>query len=233
MDEQNLLQSIIQNESWEDMIYQIVTLEGINPWDIDIEKLTDSFLKYIEDLKLVDFRIPAKVVVVAALLLKLKAESLFPRSNVPQEFQVETPSNLDEFLQLRMKLSGLNLSPPMERLPKRAVTLEELVNALRKAIKVNEKKDTRKRTLGRRIANNINLEEEDIETRINRLMNEIDGFLSKLKGNKVGFTKIVENWEREEIVKHFLPLLYLSSRGKVETDQEEFFKEIWIFRKGV
>lgn len=231
MDEQNLLQNIIQNESWEDMIYQIVTLEGIDPWDIDIGKLTDSFLKYIEELKLIDFRIPAKVVVVAALLLKLKAERLFPREDGEGEFRPEAPSNLDEFMQLRMKLAGLNLSPPVERTPKRAVTLDELVNALRKAVKVQERKDTRKRTLGRRIARNINMEEEDIEVRIKRLMDDIDVLMQRLKKNKVEFSKIVEKWEREEIVKHFLPLLHLSSRGKVETEQEEFFKEILISKK--
>ncbi len=230
MDEQNLLESLIQKESWEDMISQIITIEGINPWDIDIAKLSDSFLKYIEGLKLLDFRIPAKVVVVAVLLLKLKAESLFPREQ-EQNLQVEQPNNLDEFMQLRMKLATLNLSPPMERLPKRAVTLDELVVALRKAMKTLEKKEVRKKTLGRRIASNINLDEEDIEVRIKRLMDEIDGFVKKLKDNKVEFSKIVDEWERDEIVRHFLPLLYLSSRGKVETEQEEFFKEIWISKK--
>ncbi len=214
------------------MIYQIITLEGINPWEIDIGKLSDSFLKYIEGLKILDFRIPAKVVLLSVLLLKLKAESIFPKQNEQQSFQVDPPSNLDEFMQLRMKLSNLNLSPPMERLPKRAVTLEELVNALRKAMKVEEKKDVRKKTLGRRIVSNINMEEEDIEVRINRLMDDISGFIDKLKENKIEFSKIVETWDREQIVRHFLPLLYLSSRGKVETDQEQFFKEIFISRKG-
>ena len=231
MDEQNLLLNVIQNESWEDMIYQIVTLEGINPWDIDIGRLSDSFLKYIEDLKLIDFRIPAKVVVVAAMLLKLKAESIFPKDDVQQSLQVDATSNLDEFMQLKMKLAGINLSPPMERMPKRAVTLDELVNALRKALKVTERKEVRKKTLGRRIASNINLEEEDIEVRIKRLMDEIDVFVGKLKENKVEFSRIVETWERDEIVRHFLPLLYLSSRGKVETEQQEFFKEIFILKK--
>src|SRR3989338_7610398 len=162
------------------MIYQIVTLEGINPWDIDINKLADSFLKYIQELKLLDFRIPAKVVVVAALLLRLKADTLFPREG-EQHYQPESSNNLDEFMQLRARLAGLNLSPPMERMPKRAVTLEELVGALRKAMRVQEKKDIKKKTLGRRLTRDINLEEEDIEVRISRLMNSIDGFLESLK----------------------------------------------------
>jgi chromatin segregation and condensation protein Rec8/ScpA/Scc1 (kleisin family) len=113
---------------------------------------------------------------------------------------------------------------------KRKVTLEELVDALNKAMRVEEKKEKVKRILGRRLRNEIG-EEEDIEIRINELMSEIDGLLFKLKSEKVEFSKIVEKWERDEIVGNFMPLLYLSSRGKVETEQEEFFKEIFISKK--
>jgi len=28
-----------------------------------------------------------------------------------------------------------------------------------------------------------------------------------------------------------LPILYLATRGKVSTEQEDFFKEIWIFSR--
>ena len=47
MDEQELLSQVIEKQSWEDIIYHIVSLEGMNPWDVDICKLTNSFIKYI------------------------------------------------------------------------------------------------------------------------------------------------------------------------------------------
>jgi segregation and condensation protein A len=230
MEEQNLLEMIIKEESWEELIYNIVSYEGMDPWDVDIIKLADSFLKYIEGVKTLDFRIPAKVVLVAAILLKLKSEVLSPLKAEEMEYFPASGLTVDEFQQIREELSKLSLKPPIERHVKRKVTLDELIDALNKAMKVEEKKETVKRVLGKRLKAEIG-EEEDIEVRINELMSEIDGLLSKLKSEKVEFSKIVEKWERDEIVRHFMPLLYLSSRGKVETEQEEFFKEILISKR--
>jgi segregation and condensation protein A len=226
MEEQSLLEMIIKGESWEELIYNIVSYEGLNPWDIDIVKLANSFIKYIESLRTLDFRIPAKVVLVAAILLKLKSDILSPVKE-EAEYLPEETLTFDEFEQIREELSKLTLKPPIERHVRRKVTLDELVDALRKAMRVEEKKEKIRKRLGKRLSSEIG-EEVDIETRINELMSEIDELLLKLKSEKVEFSKIVKKWERDEIVRQFMPLLYLSSRGKVCTEQEEFFKEIWI-----
>jgi len=227
MQEQNLLEMIIKEQSWEELIYNIVSYEGLDPWNVDIIKLTNSFLKYIEKMKTLDFRIPAKVVLVAAILLKLKSEVLSPIRREETEYFPEESQLPDELVWIRQQLTGINLKPPMQRRVKRKVTLDELVNALTKAMKVKEKKERIKRKLGRRIRREIG-DEIDIEIRIKELMSDIDSLLFKLKSDKVEFSKIVDKWEREEIVKHFMPLLHLSKRGKVGTEQEEFFKEIFI-----
>jgi len=228
MNEQDLLKKVMESESWEEVIYHIVSLEGLDPWDIDIVKLANSFLNYIETIRMLDFRIPAKIVFVAAILLKLKVETLFPHE---EEIMPTIPEEIDEYKILREKLSQIKLKPPLERIPKRNVTLEELVNALRKALAVKERKEIRKHTLGRKIVNNIDISEEDIEIRIKKLMDEIDFLIKKLNADKIEFSKIVEDWNRDEIVKHFLPLLYLSTRGSIETQQEDFFEEIFIKKK--
>jgi len=230
MEEQNLLEMIIKEKSWEELIYNIVSYEGLDPWDIDIIKLTDSFLKYIEGMKTLDFRIPAKVVLVAAILLKLKSEVLSPIKGGEEGYFPEEGQLPLELAWIKEEISKMSLKPPMERHVKRKVTLDELVNALKKAMKVKDKKERVKRTLGRRLRREIG-EEEDIELRIGKLMSSIDGLLMKLKSKKVEFSKIVEKWERDDIVRHFVPLLHLSSRGKVGTEQEEFFKEIFINKR--
>jgi len=160
--------------------------------------------------------------------LKLKSEVLSPLKEEEEYFPEE--SMIDGFEQMREELSKMSLKPPIERHVRRKVTLDELVDALNKAMKVKEKKEQMKRVLGKRLRKEIG-EEEDIEMRINELMSDIDGLLMKLKSKKVKFSKIVDKWERDEIVRHFMPLLYLSSRGKVDTQQEEFFKEIFISKR--
>jgi len=230
MEEQNLLEMIIKEQSWEELIYNIISFEGLDPWDIDIIKLTDSFLKYIEGLKTLDFRIPAKVVLVAAILLKLKSEVLSPIKGSEGEYLPGESQLPFELAWIKEELSKVDLKPPMERHVKRKVTLDELVGALKKAMKVKDKKERIKRTLGRRLKGEIG-EEEDIELRISKLMTGIDGLLMKLKSKKVKFSEIVNKWERDEIVRQFVPLLHLSSRGKVGTEQEEFFKEIFVRKR--
>jgi segregation and condensation protein A len=227
--EQDLLKTVIQSESWEDVIYNIVSIEGLDPWDIDIVKLADSFLKYIESIKMLDFRIPAKIVFVAAVLLKLKTDSLFPQEK--EEEIALSQINEDELKIFREKLEQIKLSPPLERMPARAVTLDELIEALRKAMRVKERKEYRRHALGKKVANNIDVSEEDIEKRIERLLKEIEDLSKMLNKEKIEFSRLVDKWEREEIVKHFLPLLYLANRGDVVAEQEEFFKEIWVSKK--
>ena len=67
--------------------------------------------------------------------------------------------------------------------------------------------------------------------KINSLISEIDLFLSELGSDKVEFSKLVKSWDRDQIVGTFLPLLYLATRGKINTEQEDFFKEIFISKR--
>ena len=224
----NLLKLIIEKQSWEDIIYHIVSYENLDPWDIDIVKLADSFMKYIRKLKMLDFRIPAKVILVAAILLKLKSDTLSPFKSEEVEYASEVSFN--EYEELREKLSQIKLSPSIQRRVKRKVTLEELVDALKKAMKVKKKKERLRKLLDKRIAEEITIE-EDIESRIEKLLSKIDSLIAKLKSKKVGFRKLVDRWEREEIVRNFVPLLHLSSRGVVETEQKKLFDEIWILKR--
>jgi len=233
MEEQVLLERIIKQESWEDLIDHIVTMEGLDPWDVDLIKLTNSFLKYIEGMEMLDFRIPAKVVVVAAILLKLKTEIVWPtiRQQLTEYSFEDLQDDLTSYEEIKQRLQQMTLEPGPIRIVKRKVTLDELLGALQKAVKIEERRETKKKKLGRRIGREIDLTEEDIEKRINTLMFEIDSFLVQLGSDKVEFSKLVKIWDRDQIVGTFLPILYLATRGKVSTEQEDFFKEIYISRK--
>ncbi len=230
MKEQNLLKLIIEEQSWEDLIYHIVSYEGLNPWDIDIIKLADSFLKYVEKLRVLDFRIPAKVVLVAAILLKIKCETLYPFKKEEEEYFPEEALEDEELRVIKEGLKKLDLRPPIRRIVRRKVTLNELIDALKKAMKVKEKKERVRKRIRRELEENVE-EGEDIEMRIRELMSEIDNLLSRLKKKKIGFSKLVKKWERDDIIKNFVPLLHLSFRGDVKTEQQKLFDEIWILKK--
>ncbi|MFH8086539.1 MAG: segregation/condensation protein A [Candidatus Aenigmatarchaeota archaeon] len=224
--EENILDLILKKESWEEVIYHIVSIENLNPWDIDLVKLAESFLKYIQKIQELDFRIPAKIVFVAAVLLRLKADYL---SLFEEEETVEEIAKAQPFVDLGIDPNLVQLGLPMKRIPKRQVTLEELINALRKALAVRERKIQRRIMWRARIQAQIS--EEDITKKINHVMNEIEELMQKLKANRIKFSQIVEDWNRDQIIDHFVPLLHLEQNEKVVTEQEDFFKDIFITKK--
>ncbi|MBI2543325.1 MAG: segregation/condensation protein A [Candidatus Aenigmarchaeota archaeon] len=228
-EEENILRTIIEKENWEDVIYYIVGLEQLNPWDVNLVKLTESFIKFVKNVEDLDFRIPAKVVFVAAILLRLKADylSIFEE----EEESVEEMLKEDKpFAELGIDPNLVQLGYPVRRTPKRQVTLEELIVALRKALAVRERKEERVK-VARRQLNIITVTEEDMTIRTEKMLKEIDELMHKLHKDKVEFKDIVKEWKKDNVIEHFVPLLHLESDGKVVGEQEDFFKEIMISKK--
>jgi len=230
MQEQELLDFIIREQDWEQLIYNIVTIENLDPWNIDLVKLTDSFISYLRKIEELDFRIPAKVVLVAAILLKLKVDYLSPFEDKMLEFLEKEPMDEEiesiDFEALKEYLSKFKI--PIKRKGIRKVTLDELMSALKKAIAVEQRREAKKRILKKKLSEEIQITEEDIEERINTILKEITTLLKRLKQNQIPFSKLVEEWNRECIIDHLIPVLHLDYRGNINCKQEAFFKEIFI-----
>ena len=65
--------------TWQSMIYDLVRTEQMDPWDIDVSKLTKVYIETLKKLQQINFRITGKVVLAAALLLKIKSSRLVGR----------------------------------------------------------------------------------------------------------------------------------------------------------
>jgi segregation and condensation protein A len=217
IDESKLIQTIIVGSDWQEVLSTIVIEEGLNPENLDISKLAELFMVYLQRLKEFDFRIPARFILIASILLRMKCEILL-------EEQEEKEIKTEEIPQLNLE-DVPELLKPIERRPTRKVTLNELVTALNKAFDFKERKESKKLRMRRAVETLIE-PEEDIEVKIESVMKTI---LSH--GTFMKFSDIVPVWEKKEIVEIFLPLLYLSTRGKIEMTQEEFFKEIFLHVK--
>ncbi len=220
IDENKLIQTIVAGTDWQEVLASIVIEEGLDPKNVNIIRLTDAFMFYLRRLKTFDFRIPARFVLITAILLRMKCELMLEEEEQKTEIHGEAPPPLNiENIPL--------LSPPVTRKPTRKVTLTELVTALNKAFEFKERKENQRLRLRRAVERLIE-QEEDIELKIKSIFDEI------LKhGTIMKFSDIVPTWRRKEIVNTFLPLLYLCQRGKVACEQDEFFKDITIRIKGV
>lgn len=229
VEEESLLKMVLEKENWEEILYQVVSLENIDPWNVDLVKLTAGFLRYIRGAEELDFRIPAKIVFVAAILLRLKSDYL---SIFEEKSAVEEALAKEKILpELGIDPNLLKLGVPIKRIPKRQVTLDELIVALKRALDVREKKVERVQRIRSRLRDELK-DEEDTVRRIEKVMGEIE---ERMKAaGKVGpdgrlnFRDIVEDWNREQIVAHLVPILHLEKSRKISTEQVELFKDILI-----
>jgi segregation and condensation protein A len=221
--DQQLINLMVSEPSWEDVIIKIVAEEQMDPWSVDIIRLANAFLNYLQKMDHLDLRIPARFILIAAILLRMKSDILIEKEEkilIP-----ESEKETDETLRVLASLPPLQ--PPLKRIPLRNVSLEELISALKKAYEIQERRVERKVRIKRAVEVVLPpAEMEDITERINKLLNQINEALSEV--DSIEFSRIVKRWGRKEIVEAIVPLLHLSQDGKLDLHQEELFKEIIV-----
>mgnify|MGYP006273506127 CR=1 FL=1 len=231
-----------ENPSWESIIYKLVREDKIDPWDIDVSVLTKEYLKMMDNLEIFNFRISGKVILAAAILLKLKSRELgltdfidMTEDNPPEEvYAIDFPEVLptDETNVLpEKKEKKVNVKVPRAR--QRKVTLSELTEALRKAIEVEERREQRKKHDINRMEkkrNKIKTRRKgiDIFKKIKEVYNRVRIFVKDKKGDNADFLDILPSNKKEDVIWTFVPLLYLSNSGKIKIDQKESFGPIWV-----
>ncbi len=215
--ENKIIENIVISYDWEEVLNYIVFSENINPMDIDLIKLTNAFMEYLKRLKDFDFRIPGRFILIAAILLRMKMELLIEKeeNEVSKKVEEAPKINIDNIKPL---------TPPISRKPTKSISLHELITSLQKTITFKEKKYEKKFLMKRRVERLINEEHENIELRMKRIMKKI----ISMGGSGIKFSSLVDPWTKKEIIRNFLPILYLSSSGKVTCDQKELFDEIYI-----
>jgi len=222
LNDQQLIGLMVSEPSWEDVIVKIVAEEQMDPWSIDLIKLSNTFLVYVKKIEELDLRIPARFILIAAILLRMKSDVLIEKKE--RMFIPESDKESDE--SLRILASVPPLQPPLKRIPLRNVTLNELISALRKAYQVQERRIERKSRVKRAVEFAVPVPTEDITERINKLLANINEALNEI--DNIEFSRIVKRWGKKEIVEALIPLLHLAQDGKIDLHQDELFKEILV-----
>lgn len=218
--EEKILNLVVRDHSWEQIIFHLIESENLDPNDVDLERLANAFVDYINKLEELDFHIPAKMIIIAAVLLRMKSDKLGFEKELVMPEVAEKPAPID-------KIDTLPLNVPLKRQPKRKVSVQELIEALRRMVETKEKKERR----FLRMQERIEITEDDITEKIDKLYSKIAWVLDRLYGEPLPFTKLVGEWKRKNVVRNFVPLLQLAHQGKLDIEQEDWFKEILISRR--
>lgn len=222
--------------TWQNIIYDLVKSEGMDPWDIDISLLAQKFLEMLKKLREMDFRISGKVVLACAILLKLKSDklieedilvldSLMSSVDDPGELLDELPLDAGEKRE-RPQVPGLMPRTPQPR--KRKVSIYDLIEALEKALEVESRRPV---FVEPRVKIKVPENIVEMGELIQETYHKIEAYYKNSppeKGKRLTFSELIPSDSKEDKVFTFIPLLHLENQHKVEMYQEVHFGEIEI-----
>ncbi len=220
--------------TWQDLIHNLVKSEGMDPWDVDLSLLSKRYVEIVKQLKEVNFFLSGKVVLAAAVLLKLKTNKLLTHNIADFDSQLfASDEEEEEFEQEYIKDNGeegpkvkLTIKTPQAR--KRRVNLQDLISALEKALDVDERRSLRRERF-ERIPENIKLPERkvNIGDRIKIVYDKINFWFVKNTAD-LEFSNLLEEGSKQDKVLTFIPLLHLENQNKVSMRQPSEFGNIYI-----
>ena len=231
--------SLIFNEdeiSWQTLLMELVRTEGLDPWDLDVSKLANSYIKTVKKLKQANLNVSGKVILASAMLLKVKSkklvgeeldklDQLFKQTEEQAEYleDLEDVNLLEPMLNREKEENPLYPKTPQPR--KRKVSVFDLVEAMEKAMDVRKRRVTSRMPYARKkieIPSSV-----DVSEVIVKVYKDILKFFKKGKG-KVTINQLLPAQDKESKVFTFVPLLHLSNERRINLNQKEHFGEIEI-----
>ena len=214
------LEKLVEFPTWREMLLDLVAAKRLDPWNIDIVEVTSGYIDRINKMEMLDLRVPANLILAAAILLRFKSDAL----RFEEEAQVIVEETfVDED-------AGPEVIPVLElktRIPPtRMVTLDELLLAMEKVFDEQKKREEKAQKIEIPSVINIQLPEFNIEQRMatvyERVLEEKDS-----EGLST-FSAILSDRSALGIITTLLPLLHLVQDRKLTIFQEKFFGEIFI-----
>ncbi|WP_456475326.1 segregation/condensation protein A [Candidatus Pyrohabitans sp.] len=206
-----------------DMLVDLVISEEMDPWDIDIADIAQRFLEKVKRMQKLNLRLSGRAILAAAILLRMKSESLLPGEEEAEEEYFEAP----EAEEVERRIEDIPAIPvPARRRTERKTTLFELIDALQRALgeEMLRRNFPRTRVKPKLV---IQVDEEGIRKKIDKVYERVKRLCSR--GEVIHFFDLVEDRSnRLLVVETLLCLLYLDAQRKINVWQEELFSEIFV-----
>jgi segregation and condensation protein A len=215
------------------ILVELAQAGKIDPWDIDIVQLTDSFLGRVVELRKMDLRISSRTLLYSAILLRMKSSGIF---GVEKEEVGEFDSDFFDELDLPEPEEFPVPKLPVRRVSTRPVTLNELILELKKAEKTLSRKNEKALKVaevhhlpaGSQLTTGDVLDiahDEAISTRLALIWVRLaELFMGQ---PVVIFSSFVEMSEDRSM--DYLSLLFLASNRKIWLFQNKLFGELYIY----
>jgi segregation and condensation protein A len=215
-----------------DLLLQLIEKEELNITEISLAKVTNQFLKYLNEIEKINPESLADFLVVAAQLILIKSKALLPKLALPEEDELsseELARRLQEYKIFKDKSRELNKiyrdkCASFERqfqeetvafYPGKNLSLNSLTNAILSLTEeLNKFKALAQKTIKQTIS---------IKMKINYLQEMIS------KELKIKFKSVLQKAKTKlEAVVSFLALLELVKQQIIKVEQDKTFGEIIV-----
>ncbi len=217
--------------TWQSIIHNLIKTEQMDPWNVDVTKLTQRYIQTVRGMQDMNFFISGKVVLASAILLKIKSNKFidedinnFDNFLFHQEEEIEDLDDYVDYHEHKVDIPKLGIKTPQAR--KRKVSVNDLIGALEKALKVDSRRRLRLQRFLTFNKPKIPEKSVDITKLIGELYNKIISIFKKKE--VVEFNELLNEPSKEEKILTLLPLLHLDHHKKVDLQQDEAFGEIFI-----
>ncbi|MEM2897115.1 MAG: hypothetical protein QXG01_06070 [Candidatus Bathyarchaeia archaeon] len=198
------------------ILFDLLRLHRIKPWDINIANILNSFLAEIERNGLIDFSISGTALLSSASIHRMKSELVLKMEEPPKKPEPKPQEYVPPplFLPIRFEYNSASVEDLLK-------TIEEVL--------INERL--------------LNLIDERIIKPVN-IVKHLDEFLAKidehienfymliLESSKVNeiisFKKLMRKRSIIEVIRSFIMLLFLANKGKIRIFQDGEFNDIYV-----
>lgn len=231
-----------------DLLLHLIKKNKMDIYNIEIYKITNQYLRYLDEMKEMDLEITSEFIVIAATLIEIKSKSLLPKVKVEDENEEDIENKLKlrliEYKQIKavssfFKERHINsgeiyskkpeiIEIEEEKAPKcnedifKNLTLIDLYNIYNNILDTYHNKQ-----------NNINVVQRKIYTDKYKVEDKMKELLDRFNNaNVIEFRSIIKESESKlETVVTFLALLELIKLKVIIAYQEGNFKEILMKRR--
>jgi len=219
---------LIMVGSWESVLLELS--DDMNPWDIDIVVLSKRFMEFIKKTNKYELDVPVKIFLAAAVLYRMKVDALkivededvfdsFDDSMIEEIYLPEDETVSSTMINLPGNIMIPPLIVPIKRYPKRNISIDELINALDKAMTIKNRREVK-------TIFNVDLNSEDMSETIENIFNLI---LERIDiDNTTTFSSFLDGGNVDHLIKTFSSILHLSNEERISCLQKDFFGEIYI-----
>lgn len=212
-----------------DLLLFLVKKEELSIWEISLTKITDEYLRYLQDKKFINPSREADFLLMASILIHIKSSRLLPKIKLDEGEE-------DEEYALRERIETYGV---IKKFAEALKTLEDSINIMRRGRVEEMEEETVWEVpslyevakafieIAKRKEKDESIPYRDRKISIEEKISEI---LNLLKNKKIiRLLEYVENSKSiEEIIVTFLAILELVKRGFIVAKQKKEFGEIEI-----